>query len=322
MVRWVLLIHGDSDGICSGGLALHYFSLKGYDVYVYFTHPAGLYNDILEFTRNGDNLFIADIAINEAQVDELLKILGERSRYGEVIYIDHHPEPLEIKPGELPVSTVVHDTCCSASELTYRFFEKHGVEHDYSRVALYGAIGDYVDETPWVRRALWDWDKRSVYYEAGVLIQGIEGSRKQYDFKRDVVKLLSVNKLPSSDQELLKRAVEQSVRDEELRLWVKTNLKVFKNISYVAEPPGSVGRAANYARVYGGTKVGLAYEVKGETLVMSVRSANGIDLNKILRRITKTVGGSGGGHPNAAGARVRVDKFRDFLELLSGSIAE
>lgn len=320
MSRWIVFVHGDSDGICSGALIYKHLSSKNYNVEVYFSHPAGLAGDLEEFTRNGDNIFIADIALSEKHLYEIERIFRHRSRYGEIIYIDHHPEPLMLKPYELP-GTIVHDICCSASELTYRFLEDMGLDHEYSRVALYGAIGDYLDETPWVKKAINDWDKRSIYFEAGVLVQGLEGSRRMYDFKRRIIRLLADNRLPSESSELLLRALVQSHNDEELRIWVRENVRVEGKISYVADPPGSIGRAANYARVYGGSKVGLAYETRGKILVMSLRAINGIDLNKLLRKIAVELGGTGGGHALAAGARIPIGKFNEFLELLNENIS-
>ena len=318
MTDWILFVHGDSDGVVSGALAYYYYTSRGYSVDVYFTHPAGLLNDLREFWRRGSNVFIADIALSEPHLNDLIRLLGELSREVEVIYIDHHPEPLAIKPSSLPC-TVVHDECCSASELVYRYFSERGLERDYSRIALYGAIGDYLDETSWVRENLVNWDKRSIYFEAGVLVQGLEGSRRLYDFKRRILKLLARNELPSSDPELVLRALVQSRRDEELRLEIKSSVEVHGYVAVVPEPNGSLGRAANYARVYGGVPVGLAYEVRGDKLIMSLRS-NTVDLNRILRIVAPRVGGTGGGHRFAAGARIPRNRFEEFLLLLNREI--
>lgn len=322
MSKWILLVHGDSDGVCCGALFYGYLLSKGIKPLVYFTHPVGLAKDLLEFTSSGDNIFIADIALSEIHLSEINSILEKRARESEVIYIDHHPSPLSFNIHEIPHTTLIHDTCCSASELTYRYLETMGIDPDYSRVGLYGAIGDYVDETPWVKREIEKWDKRSIYYEAGVLIQSLEGSRKEYDLKRRIVELLASNRLPSSDPELLLRAFIQSRRDEELRIWVRKNIKVVNEVAYVENPPGSLGRAANYARVYSGKSIGIAYEKRDNELVISLRSSRGIDLNKILRKISRELKCSGGGHPQAAGARVSIDKFRELLDLLNKYILE
>jgi len=306
------LVHGDSDGVCSGALLKAYLEKKG-EVSVYFTHPVGLVKDLSEFTSQGDHIYIADIALDEKTFRQVVELLEKRGEAGKVVYIDHHPLPEEFRG----VNNVefIHDPCCSASELTYRYVEKY-LDPDYSRVGLYGAIGDYIDETPWVREHLARWDKRFVYYEAGVLIQGLEGTGRQYDFKRQVLQALSQNQLPSSISELYERAVKQSRLDEELRLKVKMSVYTRGVVSIVENPPGSVGRAANYAKIYGGGLIGLAYETRGHVLVMSLRSDR-VDLNRLLRAISRTLDIQGGGHPFAAGARVPASLFDAFVEKIN-----
>ncbi|MBC7130724.1 DHH family phosphoesterase [Candidatus Bathyarchaeota archaeon] len=66
------------------------------------------------------------------------------------------------------------------------------------------------------------------------------------------------------------------------------------------------------------TAVGIAGETRGKMIDMSIRTCNEkIDLNKILRRITPKLGGSGGGHPQAAGARIPEEKFNEFVKELN-----
>ncbi|OYT37496.1 MAG: phosphoesterase, partial [Desulfurococcales archaeon ex4484_58] len=262
----------------------------------------------------GDIVFIADIALSEAHLGEIESLFKLYSRKGELIYIDHHPEPIGLKPSDLS-GNVIHDTCCSASELTYKFFSDY-LEWDYSRVALYGAIGDYLDTTPWALETLRNWDKRTIYFEAGVLTQGLEGSRRLYDFKRHVVKHLAENKLPSGLSELLVRALIESMNDEELRSWVREHFNSLNNIGYVGNPPGSLGKAALYARIYSKKPVGIAFQRHKGFYNMSLRAGIDIDLNTILRQITPRLGGTGGGHHRAAGARIPVNKLKDFLEEL------
>lgn len=318
MGKSVILVHGDSDGVCSGSIIKAYLALRGEPAEVFFSHPAGLLQDLGQFTSDGDSIYIADIALDEATLSGVLQLMERRGKTGRVVYIDHHPLPDGFSPP--PSVEFHHDTCCAASELTFRVFGQR-LDRDMSRVALFGAIGDYIDDTPWVKSELSKWDKRSVYYEAGVLAQGLEHARKEYDFKRKVVEHLSANKIPSSLPELLERAVRQGRLDEELRLWVKANVTNRGAVSVAAEPPGSLGRAANYARIYGGGAIGLAYERRGSLLVMSLRSQS-VDLNKALRKISRELGVQGGGHPFAAGARVPAEKLNDFLEKLNCIAAE
>ena len=72
---------------------------------------------------------------------------------------------------------------------------------------MYGAIGDYQDMTPGARQLIDDWDKRSLYYQAGTLTQGIEVGRRDYDFKRGIVRELANNIIPSEIGGLAKKKV-------------------------------------------------------------------------------------------------------------------
>ena len=323
-VTYWAMVHGDSDGVACGALSMQALSHVN-DVKVYFTHPAGLAED-LAHVKPGDSVFIADIALSESHVAELISLL-ERvlDNGGSVIYVDHHPLPLDLSVSDIP-GTVVHDVGASASELVYRRLWP-GLGRLGERVALLGAIGDYLDDTLWVRDALERWDKRHIYFEAGVLSQGLEGSRRMYDFKREVVRHLASGALPSSLEKLLHRAAYQAARDEEMRIFVEHHAKRLGHIAYVIEPPGSVGKAARYAMVSRGTLVGVAIERRNDVAIMSLRAPrSGPDLNRILRRIAKSLGGTGGGHPWAAGARIPWNRLSEFLRLLAseleGSIAD
>ena len=86
-----------------------------------------------------------------------------------------------------------------------------------SRVAMYGAIGDYEDMTPGVRELIENWDKRSLYYQAGTLSQGIEIGRRDYDFKRGLVRQLAQNILPSEIGVLAKNALIAARHEDEMR---------------------------------------------------------------------------------------------------------
>ncbi len=289
------------------------------EVKVFFTHPVGLLNDFREFAE-GD-VVIVDIAINEAHANELISTF--RNYPGNITFVDHHPPPLSASLEAFNVEFVrpPNGEDASSSELVFRRFSKH-LPRDYDRVALYGCIGDYADQTSWVKEALGRWDKRQIYFEAGVLVQGLEGSRRMHDFKRHVVEHLSKNLRPSMLSELLVRALIEAVNNEELYKWVKANVRVEGEVAYVVDPPGSIGIAATYAMGLTGKKVGIAAETRGETLVMSLRAVKGvIDLDRMLRKVTLLLGGSGGGHPEAAGARIPKARFHQLIQQINDRVA-
>lgn len=313
--KLTIIAHGDSDGVCSAALAVAALHREYSVIKVYFSHPADLVKDLREFAK-GD-VVIVDIAISESHTAELIDFMG--SYGGQITYIDHHPGPLELSIKDLP-ARVFHEEGASASELTYRYFSKR-LSREYSRVALYGAIADYLDQTEWVRSTLSMWDKRIIYFESGVLSQALEHSRKLHDFKRRVVAYLSENRLPSQNSELLVRAVQQAAQNEELLHWVEKSVEVEGAVAYVIDPPGSIGIAATLARGLTGSLIGLAAERRGDTYIVSLRATRGvIDLNKVLRSAVKYLGGTGGGHPDAAGARIPVKAFEKLIVLLNKEI--
>ncbi len=70
------------------------------------------------------------------------------------------------------------------------------------------------------------------------------------------------------------------------------------------------------ARWLTGAEVGVAAEERGDIYVMSLRSRR-VDLNQFLRSFAKRYGVSGGGHPNAAGARMPKRLLKTLVEELN-----
>ncbi len=310
-----ILAHGDSDGVASAAIVAAALRSKYSSVNVRFTHPVGLLDDFREFAR-GD-VVIVDVALSEAHATAIAR---EFMRYPfSITYIDHHPPPVGLDLKELNAELVRPEAGedVSSSELVYRRYGRL-LHPDYDRVALYGAIGDYADQSPWVKEVLERWDKRQIYFEAGILVQGLEGSRGMYDFKRHIVEHLSKNRRPSQLSELLVRALIQAVNNEELHAWVERNVRVVGKVAYVINPPGSISVAATYAKGVTKSPVGLAAEERDSIYVMSLRAnPKKINLDRALREITPHLGGSGGGHSSAAGARIPKHRFMTLIQFLN-----
>ena len=175
-MSWVLT-HGDCDGICSAALVLAARRTSN----IIFTKPSSFLED-LRGLRNIESIVICDIAIPETRAEGVLATLRGISSNHHLLYIDHHPLP----EGFVASEFFIHSTGACASELTYREF-KSQIPRDMSRVAIYGAIGDYADYTEFIQLLLLDWDKRTLYFESGLLNQGLDNKRHDYDFKRRIV---------------------------------------------------------------------------------------------------------------------------------------
>ncbi len=313
----LILTHGDCDGICSAAQVKHFYP----ESRIFFTHPHGILGDLKsQLTRDTDKIFILDIALDEGIWRDLVEELNRLSQRIDITYIDHHPHPDGLEIDKLRFRYIWMKNV-STSEITYRHL--YGEDDiDVSRVALYGAIGDYSDETPFIEEMYNLWDKRMIYFEGGIISQALEGSRRNYELKRRIVEILASNKLPSDYPEILDRAVEMTRNEEEMRIRLRDKMRVTRFIAYALDVGGSVGRAAKYLMTIGRKPVGIAVEERRKLAVMSVRTYKEfIDLNRILRRTAIKFGGSGGGHEFAAGARVPLDRLDDFLNALDEEIS-
>ena len=315
MDTWIFA-HGDVDGICSAAIAL----AANPEAQVFFSHPYGLVGDLNE-ARDSDKVIICDISLSENHVLRLMDKFSAISEKGQLFYVDHHPLPDGLTDSDIP-GKVIHRVGSSASELTYSLF-KSELSLIHSRIAIYGAIGDYLDDTPMIRRLIERWDKRTLYFESGLLVQAIEGRKRDYELKRDIVFSLAMNLPPSFDKRLVDLAVQHSHIEEIAIRELKDRIQILGEVAYVVGFPFSLGKTATYIKGLAGVAVGVAGEERKNLIDLSLRTNKPeIDLNKILRRITARFGGSGGGHPNAAGARIPKERFKEFLRKLNIEIEE
>jgi RecJ-like exonuclease len=304
-MRAIILTHGDSDGICAGAVAL----AANPDSPLFFTNAVSILADI-DQARGFDRVIVCDIAVNIPTAPHLKAKLDDIARDAEVIYIDHHPLPEGYR-----AEWLISDISSSASEMAYRYF-KNDLHPDMSRVALYGAIGDYRDNSDSIHEMVQDWDKRSLYYQAGTLSQGIEIGRRDYEFKRWLAARLAQNVQPSDLDVLAKNAVIASRLENALRKKVATDVVSMRNVSYVLNQNACMSKAAIYARVYGHTPVGISFEYRDhrDAYDFSMRAKGDLNLNLIVSATTAKYGGSGGGHPLAAGGRVPAKSLKYFLK--------
>ena len=309
----MIFTHGDCDGICAGAVVKSAFP----DSNVFFASPVSLLGELNNLVGNYDNIVICDIAIDEKTFPQLKIKLNELDTESNIIYMDHHPLPEK----EYNKSWFHHDNY-SSSEQAYRTLEKK-LSRDMRRVAIYGAIGDF-SETPLIKKWERDWDTRTLYFYAGTLIQGITHVGRDYDYKRRILDALSGDIPPPEIVGLLESAVIASRKEEELKDDVRRKIVKLRNLAYVRDINGYMSKAAIYAASIGNANVGISCEYRSHKHVydISIRRRNGdMDLNTILRRVAPDHGGTGGGHPFAAGARIPEKELEAFLYNLDEAIA-
>lgn len=313
-----ILAHGDADGICATALAKARFP----EAEIWFTRPITLLRD-LNRIEPGYAVYMLDVAISETHKVQVFQRMRDLAQKGEMVYIDHHPLPPDTLKKDVPATQLVHSVGASTSELIYMLF-RHELDPDMDRVALWGAIADYAEETEFVRDGLSKYDRRTIYMEAGLLSQALGEAAGDYDYKREVSLRLARGVPPSEIPEIIDRALVATKREWEIWRYVKDHVVREGNISIVYDlPSGSLGKAALYALGVTGADVGICTRREGDEVDLSIRRRAGmqIDLNELLRSIATRVGGSGGGHAGAAGASIPIELFDTFLDTLKREIS-
>ncbi len=315
----VILTHGDGDGICAGAIALSRFP----DARVFFTKPVSLLKD-LQYEAGEDRIIICDIALTKRDAGEILKLLGERK---EVLYFDHHPVPRGIRERDVrdSVKLYVHDLNVSASELIYRHYQKD-LPKERVWPALYGAIADYSEDTEFVRDRMRNWDHRAIYFEVSALVLGIKSNKfSRYEEKRRIVKTLASGRNPSDVKGLVDFAKSAVNREFRIYRLVKRNARRLGGIGYVKDLPlfGFRGPSALFAATVTSSPVGLSIYTRRKYLDITIRKRTGdFPLNLLAEKAAEEVGGSGGGHMEAAGARIPLDSLERFLERINKEMSK
>jgi single-stranded-DNA-specific exonuclease len=305
-----IIAHEDADGICSAALV----RMTNPSSRVFFSKPCSLLHDLDQMETRRD-LVVLDLALCELVKEQIVSRL---SRWGgRVLYIDHHPDTAISFPRESSVEVVAGDV--SASELTFTH-QGPGLRREAERIMLMGAIGDYADLTPFCLDRLNRWDKRSVFLQAGFLCGALEVTRPDHEFHRQIVDLLASCRPPCEDSRIVAYAVKASELEESFRQRVEKSAQKLGRIGVAYDLNGPAGKGATYAAAAAAVSIG-AYvdkDMRRGSADISFRVIDrSVDMNRILRTVAPKLGASGGGHPEACGARVPLDKLDEFFQAIN-----
>jgi single-stranded-DNA-specific exonuclease len=305
-----IIAHEDADGVCSAALV----KMTNPSSRVFFSKPCGLLHDLDQMDTRRD-IVLLDLALCELAKEQIVSRLSRWS--GRVLYIDHHPDTATSFPRRPNLEIVAGDV--SASELTFAH-QGSGLRREAERVMLMGAIGDYADLTPLCLDRLNRWDKRSVFLQAGFLCGALEVTRTDHEFHREIVDLLASCRPPCEDSRIVAHAVRASELEESFRQRVEKNAQKIGKMGVAYDLNGPAGKGATYAAAAMAVSVG-AYvdrDTRRGFADISFRVIDrSLDMNRILRAVTPKLGASGGGHPEACGARVPLDRLNKFLQAIN-----
>ncbi|NIO21304.1 MAG: hypothetical protein GTN76_11355 [Candidatus Aenigmarchaeota archaeon] len=313
-MKTIIFTHSDCDGICAGAIALSKFP----EAELFFTKPVSFYEDLEKF--DADRIIITDIAITRKDISRVVKLLEERAKGSEIYYFDHHFLPEKVKAKLAKNLKAYVNEEASASELVYRYFQKE-IPRERVWIAIYGAIGDYSQHTEFVEERIKNWDARALYFEASTIVLGIKDEKfERYDSKRMIARTLAEGNNPSDVPGLVK--VAKKVVNEEFDLYeiVKKQAKSIGDVGFVKDIAffGFRGPSALFASTVTKTRIGLAIHTRRSYLDITMRSRDySIPLNVLAEDAAEAVDGSGGGHPQASGARIPLNRFKDFVKELN-----
>lgn len=308
----IILTHADGDGICAGAIALSKFP----DAKIFFTKPVSLYRDLQSLEAN--RFIITDIALTKKDASNIVKLLKKKS--AQIFYFDHHPMKPEIKTKMKRLCKVFqHNSKVSASEIIYKYYQKE-IPRERVWAAIYGAIADYKEDTNFIHRRIKNWDKRALYFEVSILVLGIKVEQfDSYVAKRKIVTLLAKGGNPSDVFGLIDAAKLAVGLEFKLYEFVKKTAKSIGDIAYVEGIPsfGFRGPAALFSATVKNKPLGVCVFHRKNHIDITIRARDsGLLLNKLAEYAAEKVGGSGGGHPAAAGARIGSERLIEFLEEL------
>ncbi len=306
-----ILTHADCDGICAGAIAMSKYPKAN----VFFTRPTSFLEDL----RNVESktIIITDIALTKRDARQIVAAMAAKE--SDIHYFDHHIIPSTVREGEIRkvCTTYAHKTDESASELIYRHYQKD-IPRERVWIALYGAIGDYADDTPFAKERILNWDRRALFFEVSTIVLGIKNEHfSTYDAKRRMVKVLSQGNNPSDIPGLVKSAKEAVNREFDLYEMLKGISQVSGEVAYVMDKPsfGFRGPAALFSATIKDKPVGMCVHTRDNYIDITIRSrSRKYKLNELASTASEHVKGSGGGHPEAAGCKIPLGTFEKFLK--------
>jgi len=279
------------------------------------------YSDLLietkSITENVDELYICDLSLETPVVNEL----GRISKFSRVIYIDHHPMRGEVLQA-LRASGVkiLHSTEMCAGALAYRLLRRE-LPEDARVLAAYATLSDYPSADQGF--AFTDrFEPQMVAFESTLLSYSVARACDDIKFKNKVVEGLSQLKYPHNIEGVVSLAMQQLQYVIDLIKNTGETVCYSRHVAYV-EVSGSTGVVANVLVHAVEKPIVVCYRGyrDGASQYLSVRTKNSrYDLGALTSRIAGKLGGSGGGHPLAAGAQIPKENLSRFIELMDRAI--
>lgn len=233
------------------------------------------------------DLWIVPDAANWWQISGILDFIPPKLK---VINFDHH-ETNEVGFE----NSIVSKGLSSTAELLYDVFEDWGItlDKDMATALLSGIIGD-----------------TGVFRYTNVTSQTLEIGKILMDLGADknLVVMRTYGSIPFNEMKFWGRILDLMQFEKDYNfVWVAVSLKEYEKYGRPSEAKSA--SASNFASIVDGTDFGIIIvEEKKDFVTCSFRSRGDFDISKMAAEL------GGGGHKEAAGARIIGLNFKDAVK--------
>jgi len=300
----------DADGLASAALvycATHcMFSLTDYE---------NLERVLEEAPRNLDWLVLADLGLSE----KTKLISGLPAIASHVLYLDHHLLSTDSKRTLRKAKVIVrHSLNECTSVLTWDSFRDQ-LPVGAVNLAAYGAVTDPPVSGRLTRQVMlktsWNLDG----YEGHLLALALSSRECTDALRQRIVRGLAALKLPHQMGAVRRLADWQAAGMLRIQKQLYDRAKVKGRVAIARAGHLALGTTSELLLGVPNVAASVVYHATGipaQTRI-SVRGTDecGRHLGKLMSRLSRRVGGEGGGHMLAAGAMVPTKRLQEFLRL-------
>lgn len=279
--------------------------------------------ETLERIEDNSEVYVCDLGMNDSITEKFIEECKRITKNGRFTYIDHHILKPNIKKRLLAADIkLVHSRKECAGVLTYELLKK-SVPKGASILACYAAITDYMDYQPIAKRLIGKYDRQLLLLESTMLAYALAYNGAKPQFGNKIVDAFQDLSFPHEIKDVSSLANKQAEKMKNIMKVVNKEAKLHKNFACMESTDPTIGLVANI--IIGELNVPVAFAYRHNPnghyeMSFRARYDSKVKLGKIIAKITPLVGGMGGGHNKACGARIPDNKLKSFIKSFSAEL--
>jgi len=298
----------DADGLASAALVHRAtrcsFGLTGYE---------DLEQVLAKAPRDLDWLVLADLGLSEKE--ELIRSLPGFA--GHVLYLDHHLLSAGSRRSLQRADVIVRHSLDNCTSVLAWAVLRDQLPEAAINLAAYGAVTDPPVSGRLTREVLSKTNWNLNGYEGHMLALALSSKKCTEVLRRRIVRDLAALRMPHETAAVHRLADQQAAAMLRIRKQLHDRAKVRGRVAIAQAGRLALGTSAELLLDVPNVTVTLVYNttgIPGQSRV-SVRGTDQCTqhLGKILSKLSRKVGGEGGGHMLAAGAMVPTKRLHEFL---------